>query len=170
MKLDEVLGGSIYVDTNVLYMYLRADPNHLPLIRIFLERMVRGEIETFVGVPVMDELFYRLLLARVKDTTGRNPLEVLREDMVAMITTHGGVIETAMRKLITLPHLVLVGVETTDFSRMLDNIGKFSLLPRDALHLAVIQRLGLVAIASDDTDFDRVDGLERHWIINSPTA
>ncbi len=62
----------------------------------------------------------------------------------------------------------VVGVEPTDVNGMLDNIRAFSLLPRDALHVDVIRRLGLTAIASDDTDFDRVVGLERHWIINPP--
>jgi predicted nucleic acid-binding protein len=28
-------------------------------------------------------------------------------------------------------------------------------LPRDAIHLAVMRRLGITAIASDDDDFDR---------------
>lgn len=81
MKLAEVSGGSVYVDTNILYMYLQADMTHLPTIKIFLKRIVRGEIEAFVGVPVLDELFYRLLLARVKETTGGNPLDTLRENV-----------------------------------------------------------------------------------------
>jgi predicted nucleic acid-binding protein len=88
MKLDEVYRGSIYIDTNVLYMYLRADPAHIATIKTFLGRVVRGEIETFVGIPVTDELFYRLLLAQVKEATGRNPLEVLREDLTGMITAY----------------------------------------------------------------------------------
>ena len=29
------------------------------------------------------------------------------------------------------------------------------LLPRDAIHLSVMRRLGITAIASDDDDFDR---------------
>jgi predicted nucleic acid-binding protein len=78
MKLDEVPGGSIYVDTNILYMYLRADPTHLSILTTFFRRVVRGAFEAFVGIPVLDELFYRLLLARVRDATGRNPLDVLR--------------------------------------------------------------------------------------------
>jgi predicted nucleic acid-binding protein len=49
MKLDELVGGSIYVDTNVLYMYLRADPDHLPTIKVFLDRVVRGEILALFG-------------------------------------------------------------------------------------------------------------------------
>jgi len=60
MKLDEVSRGSIYVDTNILYMYLRIDPAYLSTVKVFLSRIVRGEIEAFVSIPVLDELFYRL--------------------------------------------------------------------------------------------------------------
>jgi predicted nucleic acid-binding protein len=69
MKLDELLGGSVYIDANVPYMYLRADPIHLPTIRTFLERVVAGEVEAFIGILALDELYYRLLLSRVKETT-----------------------------------------------------------------------------------------------------
>jgi len=71
-------------------------------------------------------------------------------------------------RLVSLPHVNLVGADSADLNRMLDNIRVFSLLPRDALHLAIIQRLGLTAVASDDTDFDRVEGLECYWVINPP--
>jgi predicted nucleic acid-binding protein len=168
MKLDEVVSGSVYVDTNVLYMYLRADATHLPTIRTFLDRMVQGAIEVMVGVPVIDELFYRLLLARVRDGTGQNPLNVLRADLAAAIGAHGPLVEGTLRRLMGLPHLHLVGVEVSDLDRMLHNITAFSLLPRDALHLALLQRLRIEAIASDDADFDRVPGLQRHWVINPP--
>ena len=170
MKLDDVSRGSIYVDTNILYMYLRVDPAHLSAIKVFLSRIIRGEVEAFVSIPVLDELFYRLLLARVKETTDRNPLEVLRENQAEVIAAHSDVIDVSLRKLTLLPHINLVGVETTDFNRMLENIRTFSLLPRDALHVASVQRLGLNGIASDDIDFDRVKGVERHWVINPPTG
>ena len=168
MKLDDVLAGTIYVDTNIWYMYLRSDSDCLGRIRLFLERVVRGEMEAFVSVPVLDELFYRLLLARVKDATGKNPLDVLREDLTGALRVHAGLIEETLRKLMTLPHVNLVGVEAGDFDRMLDNIEAFALLPRDALHVAATQRLGIEAIASDDRDFDRVKGVLRHWVINAP--
>lgn len=168
MKLDKISTGSVYVDTNILYMYLRVDPNHIGTIKAFLEKVVSGQIEAFVGVPVLDELYYRLLLAQLRESAGRNPLDVLRDDVAGAIAAHGGVIETAMRKLVSLPNLNVVGVESTDFDRMMGNIRTFSLLPRDALHLAIIQRLGLAAIASDDRDFDRVEGITRYWVINPP--
>jgi len=168
MKLDELRRGSIYVDTNILYMYLRVDPAHLSAIKVFLNRVVLGEIEAFVSIPVLDELFYRLLLARIKEARGRNPLDVLRENQAEAIAAHSDVIGSALRKLTLLPHINLVGVDTTDFNRILENIQTFSLLPRDALHVAIVQRLGLNGIASDDVDFDRAKGIERYWVINPP--
>ncbi len=168
MKLDEVTTGSVYLDTNVLYMSLHPDPVHIRVLQKFLKRIARGEIEAFIGIPVLDELYYRLLLIRTKEATGQNPLDVLRHELAGAIAAHGNAIEKAIRDLVKLPHMNLIGVETTDLDRMLDNIRTFSLLPRDALHTAIIQRLNLTVIASDDTDFDRVQGLERHWIINPP--
>jgi hypothetical protein len=47
-------------------------------------------------------------------------------------------------------------------------IVRFGLLPRDALHMAIMQRLGLSEIATDDADFDRVFWLRRHWVFNAP--
>ena len=122
MKLDDVSRGSVYVDTNILYMYLRVDPVHLSTVKAFLSRIVRGEIEAFVSIPMLDELFYRLILARIKKTTGRNPIEVLRENQAEAIAAHSNVIDSSLRKLVLLPHINLVGVETIDFDRMLGNI------------------------------------------------
>jgi predicted nucleic acid-binding protein len=169
MRLDEGSRGPIYVDTNVLYMYLRADIVYTPIIKAFLERVVCGELEAYVCILTLDELFYRLLLAKVKEATGRNPLDVLREDLPGAIAAHSGPIEAAMRKLMALPHVHLTAVEASAFVSMLENIRAYSLLPRDALHVAVMEHLGLTAIASDDTDFDRVGGVERHWVFNPPT-
>lgn len=74
-------------------------------------------------------------------------------DLVATISTHAKAIKTVIHKIISLPHINVAGVEKVDLERMLANITDFFLLPRDALHLAIIQRLGLVQIASDDMDF-----------------
>ena len=85
MRLDEVSTGQIYVDTNVLYMYLRTDPDHLGTVKAFFRRVIDGKLDAFVSVPALDELYYRLLLARIRDTTEGNPLDVLRNDVVSAI-------------------------------------------------------------------------------------
>lgn len=168
MKLDEVVAGPVYLDTNVLYMYLRADPVYLPAFSVFFHRIVRGEIDARIGVPVIDELFYRLLLAHLRNAAGGNPLDTLRQDLPGSIEAHGRRIADRIRQLVSLPNMTLVGVESDDSEGMFANIIQYSLLPRDALHLTIMQRLEITQVASDDTDFDRVTAIERHWIINPP--
>lgn len=170
MKLDQVTSGRIYVDVNVFYMYLRSDPEHVGSTRSLLQRMVRGELAVYTAVLTMDELFYRLLLASVKDAYERSPLDVVRENPQEAIKACSPRIDTALRKLVRLPHLTLASVLEADFPRMLENITAYGLLPRDAFHLTVMQRLEVNEIATDDPDFDRVPGLERHWVFNAPAS
>jgi len=168
MKLDEIMHGNVYVDTNVLYMYLRADAMHWPTIERFLQHVIRGEITAYVSVLTLDELYYRLLLALIKEHPGRNPLDALRGDLPGVVLKYCDQISVTLRKFMGLPHITRLGVEAGDFEGMLENVAQFALLPRDAFHVTLMRRLGLVAIASDDMDFDRVDGIERHWIFKSP--
>ncbi len=168
MKLDKLSAEVVYVDTNILYMYLRADPVYLPAIKRFLVRMINGEVEVYVSILVLDELYYRLLLARVKETANCNPLDVLRQAQADTIAAHSADIEKPLRQLMALPHIHLAGGSEDEFELMLDNIKRFSLLPRDALHLATMQRLKISDVVSDDRDFDRIDGVTRHWLVNPP--
>lgn len=43
----------------------------------------------------------------------------------------------------------------------LDIIEKYNLTPRDAFHVAVMKSYDVKEIVSDDTDFDRVEGVKR---------
>lgn len=129
MRLDECTSRDVYVDTNVWYMYLRADPAHQHTLTTFLGRVVWGAIEAFASLLVLDELYYRLLLARIKDATSHNPLEVLRADLAGAIAAHGEVIDAALRKLMGLPHIHRVGVESADFSGMLNNVRVYAYCP-----------------------------------------
>lgn len=56
----------------------------------------------------------------------------------------------------------VVEVHPTDIRHMMNFMEKFDLLPRDDLHLAVMQRHGLMDIASRDEDFDRVSYITRY--------
>ena len=53
-------------------------------------------------------------------------------------------------------------VSPTDIHHMMSFMEKFGLLPRDALHLSVMQRYNFTDIASSDSDFDRVSHITRY--------
>lgn len=61
--------------------------------------------------------------------------------------------------LILLPNVVFVEVRTEMTFKALDFIEKYSLLPRDAIHLATMLSLGIKNIVTMDEDFARIDGI-----------
>lgn len=170
MRVDEISSGKFYVDANIFYMLLRPHPDYQTSIRAFMKRVLLGEIELYLSPLTTDELHYRLLLARVREAYNQNPLDVLRNHPVTPIQQLASEINTALEHLLKLPHLFLVSISKDDVFKMLDNTEQYALMPRDALHLAIIQRLHLSHIISDDRDFDRVPEIQRHWIMHHPLS
>ena len=60
----------------------------------------------------------------------------------------------ALFDLVTLEPVI-----ATDIRQMRHEMQVSGILPRDAIHLGVMKRLGLVAIASDDEGFDNRQGI-----------
>ncbi len=168
MRADEVIDGRMYADANMLYMFLRRQKQHQAIIRPFMKRVVQGHIKLYVSPLTTDELLYRLLLTRIKEIYGKTPQDVLRTDPVGPIRRLSNELNAALRQMLRLPHVHLVSIEADDIFQMLENAQQHALMPRDALHLTVMQRLALQDIVTDDADFDRVPKLQRHWILNAP--
>ncbi len=66
----------------------------------------------------------------------------------------------ACRAVLALKDLGIVSIEYGDVWMMTDLMTKFQLRPRDALHLAVIRRLGEKTIITEDPHFN-VAGVKR---------
>lgn len=66
----------------------------------------------------------------------------------------------ACRAILTLPNLEVVSVTYGDVWDMTREMEAFELRPRDALHLAVMRRLGEGSIVSEDEHFDKA-GVKR---------
>lgn len=63
----------------------------------------------------------------------------------------------ACRAILALTDLEFSAVEYGDIWRMTENMRSWGLGPRDAIHLAVMKRLGEDTIVSEDTHFDGAD-------------
>jgi len=66
----------------------------------------------------------------------------------------------ACRAVLALKDLDIVSIEYGDLWTMTDMMTKYQLRPRDALHLAVMRRLGERTILTEDSHFDAA-GVER---------
>jgi predicted nucleic acid-binding protein len=70
----------------------------------------------------------------------------------------------ALARLRAFPHLTLADMAVADVARMSENISTYHLLPRDALHLAAMQKCGCFDLVSHDADFDRAPRVRRYTL------
>ena len=77
-------------------------------------------------------------------------------------------IQETLLVLKCFPNLKLLSVTESELSKMIGELTSAMLLPRDALQLAVMRNHDIHYIASDDSDFDNIEGIERVWMYNPP--
>jgi predicted nucleic acid-binding protein len=158
--IHELTDGAVYLDTMVLYSYLRmTDPD----VANLFQRIEDG-VQAFTATLTFDELAYRLLLGLIRDKYGKSPLDRLRQAQAVMIDEFYALIEPQLVALQHFPNFTVVPVTTVDLAAMHRNVRQFHLLPRDALHLSVMQRVGCTNLISEDSDFDEVDGIHRFTV------
>jgi predicted nucleic acid-binding protein len=159
--LTDFTGGSLYLDTMIPYALLRAID---PASQTLFARIQAGEIVAFTSVLTFDELTYRLLLALIRDQYGGSPLEHLRDNGLKMIAQFYPTIEPYLTQLRHFPNLTLLEITASYLEAMSQAILQHHLKPRDALHLAAMQKCGCFNLASQDNDFDHVPGIQRYTL------
>jgi len=65
---------------------------------------------------------------------------------------------------IILPFTSIVPIEEGDYKLMKGYIKKYNLKPSDAIHLAVMDKIGITTVVSEDEDFARTH-IKRLWIM-----
>ena len=150
---------AIYLDTMVFYALVRnIEPD---AVKALFRRIERAQITAFTSVLTFDELAYRLLLALIRDHHEGHPLDHLRSNEAELIATYYPLVAVEVERLQTFPNLVVLDLTLTDLANMHDLILQHHLRPRDALHLASMNKCHCQNLASNDADFDRVSGIQR---------
>ena len=157
--LSAFAGEVIYLDTMLPYMLLRGVE---PTVKPFFERIERGECLAYTSALTFDELAYRLLLAFIKDHYDGSPLERLRDEEEKMMAEFAPTVVTLLRRLRAYTHLIVLDVLASDLDAMDTAMEQYHLRPRDALHLAALQRASCLDLASNDHHFDRVPTVRRY--------
>jgi predicted nucleic acid-binding protein len=154
-------GTALYLDTMVPYALLRG----LDLAaRELFARIGRGEIRAYSSVLTFDELVYRMLLALVRDRYEGSPLDRLRDDETRMIAEFYPLLAPHLGRLRAFPNWLLVDVTASDLDAMDEAMRLYHLRPRDALHVAAMQKCGCLDLVSNDAGFDRVPEVRRYTL------
>jgi predicted nucleic acid-binding protein len=157
--LEAFQGKSIYIDTMIFYLFARGIT---PSVKQFMSRLEQGEFSAFTSVLTFDELAYRLLLARIKDTESGAPLDRLREEEKRLLSVHMPIIANYLDQLRAYPNLLVLDAMVDDLAVMNRAMVSNHLRPRDALHYAAMQRAECTDLASNDPHFDTLPGINRY--------
>ena len=156
-SLADFRGESIYLDTNILVGLVDADSVYHPACEVFFQRAVAPAqpIQLVTCVLTLDEVVFVLL----QELIAKPPYNVSRSRS-QYLQNHPDVVKALMEQLDPLVEALFdlvrwEPVTHADIRQMCRDMRNTGALPRDAIHLAVMKRLGLTAIASDDEGFDR---------------
>jgi len=157
-------GAALYLDAMLAVALLDARSSwHSAAARLF-DRAIdpARPIRLVTATLTLDEVVFVLL----QELVAQPPLAVTRSRS-QYLAEHPEVVRELMRQ-VEAPCAALVDLLTLepvlpdDVAAMRREMAATGLLPRDALHVAVMRRLALTAIASDDEDFERCVGLTRY--------
>jgi predicted nucleic acid-binding protein len=152
---------TLYLDTMIPYALLRGLD---PAARDLFTRIETAELQAYTSVLTFDELAYRMLLALIRDRYGGSPFEQLRDNEEQMIAQFYPQIAPHLARLRAFPNFFLVDLTSSDLAVMDEAMRQYHLRPRDALHLAAMQKCGCFNLVSHDSDFDRVPKVHRYTL------
>jgi predicted nucleic acid-binding protein len=154
--LADFQGEVIYLDTNVLVGLVDAESEYHTACAAFFQRAIdpARPIQLITAALTLDEVAFVLLqemLVREPYNITRSRSQYLRDhpDVVRVLMEQIDPLVEAICDLVTLE-----SVTAADIDQMRQEMQASGILPRDAIHLAVMKRLGLTAVASDDAGFD----------------
>lgn len=162
MSLDQIADGSrVLIDANLL---LYASAGKSPQCATLIRRCAHGAIEGVITSVILGELCHRWMMEEAVHQgfiTSGNPARQLAKNqaIIPQLSNYARLTNAVVNGALNI-----VPVEAGDFPVALGLQSQWSLMTNDSLLLAVGQRLGVNAVATADTDFDRLRG----WIVYKP--
>ncbi|MHB8974425.1 MAG: type II toxin-antitoxin system VapC family toxin [Pirellulaceae bacterium] len=159
---DLAAGQSVFLDANILVYHFAPDPLLGPHCTPLIQRIDNGELSGFTSTHVLSEIAHRLMAIEASARFGWPFAGMVRrlqshaaevQSLTAFRRALQSVVDSKIRVVGVTPALVLAAANVSQQAGLLSN---------DALLVAVMQNHGLVNLASNDADFDRVPGLTRY--------
>jgi predicted nucleic acid-binding protein len=153
---DLPLGSVVLIDANILIFSRRRASAEC---ETFLSRCMNREFTAVLSTIVVAEFCHRQMIydAQQTGTVGSNPAKRLAErpEVVKQLGRYSSEVEQLLAS-----GLPIVSVDYGDFAVGLRFQKSFGLLTNDSLLLALAARSGIRAIATADSNFDKVSGFD----------
>ncbi len=159
---DLPAGASVFLDANILVYHFEPHPVLGPVCNQLMQSIENDRVRGLTSTHVLSEVAHRLMAMEASVLPGWSAGKVvqrLRQQPAVLqgLTRFRSAVETVLQSrlgvLTIAPALIAAAAAISQQTGLLTN---------DALIVAVMQSHGLVHLASNDADFDRVHGLTRY--------
>jgi predicted nucleic acid-binding protein len=152
----------VFVDANTFIYHFTSDPIYGAACTRLLERIELQELRGFTATHMLADVAHRLMTIEAMDLLGWPATR-----LAARLRKHHAEIPKLTVYQQALTRITHIGVQVLPVREQhVFQASQFSraheLLTGDALIVAVMQDHGLIHLASNDADFDRVPGVTRY--------
>ncbi len=151
----------IYIDANIFINTMLKNPKYFDSCKSFLEKVERGEVNAVISPLVLDEVCFKIIIE-----TLRTKLEMRGSEIIEEIKKNPKLINSVKPELMTFLFIIenyrglkIISARSLTGIKTIENIVNHNLLPRDALHLAVMDSYSIKHIATADSDFERINSI-----------
>jgi hypothetical protein len=150
-------GEKAFVDSNILTYHLLNDPVYGERCKKFIKRRENREMEGFISPIIVSETLFNFIKANVVKNYGIKPRKV-----VSFLKAKPGVISKIdIGKATDLFRIFsILPISELEVEECYKAIKDHALLTNDAFHVATMKMQGIINIATNDPDFERVDWIK----------
>lgn len=153
----------IFIDANIFIYNALDDPIYADSCTNFLRNVEANKIKAVITPQVMDEILFKILVAEASLHLEKFTLPNLKKEMKK--SSFSLKVYKPVREYsdylteLTYRGLKILIVDSGVVEKSIDLGSQYGLLTTDAIHLSTIKQYGINNIATNDTDFERVDSI-----------
>lgn len=160
MKVSEFPEGEeVFIDANLFIFHAWGDSEYGEASTQLLERVERGEINAVTNVLVLNEVGFKILMAELSNYSEKFNIWIARKLLKSKKVAEKAYrpVKKYISYLKGLERLEVVGITPRIAFSSVEFGERYGLLPTDSFHLATMKELGIKFIATDDSNFKRVE-------------
>ena len=150
----------IFIDANIFLYAILGHPNFKSPCKDFLIKLENGEYDGITSTLILNEVVHKLMLAEVvkinRLSSEHDALKLIRKNPVFISKLHSTWNNYAYIKRYPI---MIAEVDEKEMDLAVQISERYRLLISDAVHITTMKTRGIVDLASNDSDFERVPGI-----------
>lgn len=161
MSLGDIPEGTgVFIDANI-FLNVALGETAADVCKDFLKKVHDGKLRGFASLVVLDEILFKLLQSEIS-----SKFKIPLREAVGYTKRNPGCLTRLTKSWEAMENILSMNIAVLEMPKelkpVMSNCKKYGLFTRDSLHVTVMEQNNIKDIATNDSDFERVDFL-RVW-------